>query len=129
MTWDASLCWAIPAVNNDVFEVCVGVGTRERGDEGPGEGESDFKGVLQAERSCSGLVDVPRLRLDVEDTLELMAGKWSREDDDVLRVVMGLGDMLGPTARDRSGLILVPASIGSGTNGGDTCTFSFETGG
>lgn len=102
--------------------------TRECGDDGPGEGETDFNGVLQAERGCSGLADVPRLELDVDDRLELMEGKWSREDDDVLRVVMGPGEVLGPIVSDLSGLMLVPASIGSGTNGGDTCTFSFEIG-
>lgn len=108
-----------------MLDGCVGVTTRERGDDGPGKGETGFKGVFQAERGCFGLPDVPRFELDVEDRLELMAGKWS-EDDDVLRAVMGLGDALGQIASDLSGLILDPASMGSGTNGGDTCTFSFE---
>lgn len=106
----------------------TGVTTRERGDDGPGKGETDFNGVLHAERGCSGLEDVPRRELDVDDRLELMDGKWSREDDDVLRVVIGLGCTLGSIASGLRGLMLVPASIGSGTNRGETCTFSFEIG-
>ena len=107
----------------------TGVATRERGDDGPSKGERVPKGVLHAERGCFGLADVPRLELDVEDRLELMDGKWSREEDDVLRVVKGLGWVLGPIVSDLSGLILVPASTGSGAKRGDTCTFSFEIGG
>jgi hypothetical protein len=103
----------------------TGVATRERGNDGPSKGETDFKGVLHAKRGCLGLADVPCLELDVEDRLELMDGKWSREDDDVLRAV----SVLGPIVSDLSGLMLVPASIGSGANRGDTCTFSFEIGG
>ena len=103
----------------------TGVATRERGDEGLGKDERDFKGVLHAERGCSGLADVPCLELDVEDRLELMDGKWSREDDDVLRIV----SVVGPIMSDLGGLMLVPASIGSGASRGDTCTFSFEIGG
>ena len=105
----------------------TGVTTREHRDDGPDEGEADFNGVLHAERGCSGLADASRLELDVEDRLELREGKKSREDDDVLRVAMGLGCVLGPIASDLRGLMLVPASIGSGTNGGDTCTFSFRS--
>jgi len=131
-TPDASLCRAISADNSDILDervfVMTGVTTRERGDDEPGEGETDFKGIFHAERGCSGLPDVPRLELDVEDRLELIAGKWSREDDDAVRVAIGLGCVFVPIASDLSGLMLVPASMGSGTNGGDTWTFSFEIG-
>jgi len=107
----------------------TGVTTRERGDDGPGNGDRDFRGVLHTERGCLGLADVPRLELDVEDRLVLMVGKWAKDDDDVLRIVMGLSCVLGPIVSDLSGLMLAPASIGSGTNRGETCTLSFEIGG
>ena len=50
--------------------------------------------ILQAERGSLGLADVPRLELCFEDGLELIARKWSSEDDYVLRAVRGPEDVL-----------------------------------
>jgi hypothetical protein len=105
---------------NDVRKI----GVPTRGDEAPWDEGCGRKGVLHAERMFS------RLLVD-EEMLELIEGKCSKEDD-VLRATSGK-DLVPVAEPGRavgilSGLIVAPASIGSGTKTGDTCTFSFVKG-
>ena len=100
----ASLYRVISADRSDTFEERV-LTMHEHGDDGPDESRTDFKGVLHIERGCLGLTDVPRLGIDVEDRLELMDGKWSRKDNNVLHVARGPGCAPGLIASDPSGLM------------------------
>jgi hypothetical protein len=99
-------------------------GEEERCDE-----DAERKGVFHAERVYSGLLGIDLS--DDEERLVLIKGKCSLEGEP-LPATTG-NDLVAAEESGRdvdilSGLIITPASIGSGTKTGDTCTFSSVNG-